>query len=177
MEIKANIETYRLLALLDVVSVDLSGLKILKPRFTIRRGFKRLRFKSDILYFKWGEFIKLNEYVNDYRLIIHYLNELSGYNNIHLLPAWFTYTLWLHYAENHNKVLKALDNINSEIKVKNKKNAKDMGVFGLLNITDFIAKATNMKHKEVEDQPIHWILAMYKMEVYKYINMQKQYEI
>lgn len=175
MEIKANIETHRLIALMQHLSVDLRNLKKAKLRFVYKRWFKSYRFSDEVLEYNWAMFIDLNEVVNDYRNILSYLRKQTGVKRL-VLPAYFTYPLWQFYAKEHEKVLMALSNINDNIKSESKTVAKDMNVFGLTNITDFLSGAKSIPHEHIEAKPVHWVLAEYMREVYKFANMQEKYK-
>jgi hypothetical protein len=156
------------------VSCDLTILEKVKKRFVFRKWFKSYHFPEDVLKFKWGFFCDTQPYMSDYRHILYILDKITGYKIVVNLPAYFTYASWKHYAVYYENIIKSLESINEEIPPKKNDDAKDMSVFGLLNITDFLSNAKKMTIEEVNAMDLYWILTNYKMEVYKNINITEK---
>ena len=164
MKVKSDISLQAFLVYLKLGAITSEELGKLK---SVRLPRKAIR---DVKTMKWSDFIEIETYHADFRNSITFLSKLikeSEYK-VSLMRVDRAYPLWRFYSIEIQKIMKGLNNTNSEL--PKGKSKKSMDVFGLTNITDFLAKAKNTTLDDVDTWSVSKVIVEYTREVYIFIN-------
>ncbi len=165
MELSGKIPFWRLITLASQVEVKATDI-------TVSARDLPKSYPDNILKIKWHQFVDFYDYSQSILNGIKLIHVVTGDDEkkIGKMKSDLAYRIWKYYSQQFLQTYETLNKINAEAGKIKTKTAKSMDEFGLLNITNFLAKSKNIPVDLIENWSLGKVLVEYKYEIYESLN-------